>query len=42
MFPKCPSCGSVVIDSIPISESEFYDVNVAGNGNVELRFRRGA
>ncbi|MEO9362983.1 MAG: hypothetical protein ABI348_03690 [Nitrososphaera sp.] len=41
-FPKCPTCGSVVIDSIPISESEFYSVNVTGNGSVELSFRRGA
>ena len=41
-FPKCPTCGSVVIDSIPISESEFYKVNVTGNGSVELRFGRAA
>lgn len=39
-FPRCPACGSDVIDSIPISESEFYSVSVAGNGNVELRFQQ--
>lgn len=32
----------MVIDSIPISESEFYKVNVTGNGSVELRFGRAA
>jgi hypothetical protein len=41
-FPECPVCRSVVIDSIQISESEFYHVNITENGNVELRFRRGA
>ncbi len=36
-FPNCPSCGGVAVDSIPISENEFYDLGVGENGNEKQR-----
>ncbi len=39
-FPKCPECGGSAVDSLPISENEFYKVDIANNRNVELSFGR--
>jgi hypothetical protein len=39
-FPTCPACGGSAVDSLPISENEFYKVDINGNKNVELSFGR--
>jgi hypothetical protein len=39
-FPRCPACGDSAIDSLPISENEFYKVGISDR-NVELSFGRG-
>lgn len=39
-FPICPACSDSAIDSLPISENEFYRVEIARNNNAELSFGR--
>ncbi|WP_415283974.1 hypothetical protein [Candidatus Nitrososphaera sp. FF02] len=39
-FPACPACKGSPVDSLPISENEFYKVEIAGNRNIELSFGR--
>jgi hypothetical protein len=39
-FPACPACGNAAVDSLPISENEFYRIDIDGKRNVELSFGR--
>lgn len=38
VFPMCVQCKSAAVDSLPIFDGEFYEVELLENGNVELMF----
>lgn len=38
VFPMCLQCKNGIVDSLPISDDEFYKIEFWDNGNVELIF----
>lgn len=38
VFETCLHCKSGIVDSLPISDDEFYKIEFWDNGNVELIF----
>ena len=38
IFQVCLQCRNKIVDSLPISDNEFYKIELWDNGNVELVF----